>query len=236
MKKNTKRLIQIIGGIIMMTGISGCGASGNHQDTSSSITESRVKASRTPEAVAVEAQFEPLFEFLAAEKKDFSRVERYYSSLSIENKEVEDEEEYVLKFEKLAESNEGKYIYTSEVQETDSIVLLDRDMGTVKFSNSEIQTNINPFLINVIHSEDFTECSISSYLSNHSKTELIDIFYNIDEQFPVISSVIDYYKIENIKTLQASVSRMGRNEYSYQFLISSTTKRYIFGAAITFKD
>ena len=240
MKKNTKRLIQIIGGIIMMTGISGCGASGNHQDTSSSITESRVKASRTSEAVAVEAQFEPLFEFLAAEKKDFSRVERYSSSFDVDifNEEIG---EYVtvnsdrILFDNLRLSNEGMYSIKNNEKFIEHMVELDIRNGVV--IQTDTDSEINHYIIPTIVTEEIRQNMINAYSTNHPETALTTLSYKATSNLSFIKMMIDKYQIKEVKDTQLYMSKQGDAEYSFQIGVTSKERKsYTLSISVTFKD
>ena len=106
----------------MMTGISGCGASGNHQDTSSSITESRVKTSRTPEAVAVEGHFEPFFTFLEAEQKDFSRVKSYLSGITVVDTTKEHNARFAKTYDLILRKTEKENVFEGTYSEREGEV------------------------------------------------------------------------------------------------------------------
>lgn len=98
MKHRGRYLFALLGYLVIMTNLSGCVTvpSANNPATSSSINQR--------EARAVEAQFEPLFQFLAEEKKDFSKLKRYYSSYSIFRKGDNSAgvyEEYTIRFDEL---------------------------------------------------------------------------------------------------------------------------------------
>ena len=238
MKKNTKRLIQIIGGIIMMAGISGCGVSGNHQDTSSSITESRVKASRTPEEAAVEAQFGPLFEFLAAEQKDFSKVKSFSGGLSISRFDAE-KDEYVgfkswdIIFAELETSDKGLY----KIFENDMVVTYSATInhltGEITFLESNIE--LNQYVLPTVQTEELHNLKISSYRSGHPETELISLSYKTGETFSIIKQIVDEYKIENIDGMRISMQQQGNKEFSFQVSVGNEQYHYIIGFSITFE-
>ena len=235
MKKNTKRLIQIIGGIIMMAGISGCGASGNNPETP---TESRVKASRTPEEAAVEAQFEPLFEFLAAEKKDFSRVERYSSSFTISvlneaGNEYIEEESYDLVFENISDGKGGKYSITRNGEKREYAIDLNEDKRTIAFQ-SDMQ--LNQFVFPILEFRELADYEISDYLLIHPETELKTVAYHSDSQFPIISQIVEENKISSIDKTELSFSKRGDNEYGALIGVISSERMLLISLSISFME
>ena len=223
----------------MMVGISGCGVSGNHQDTSSSITESRVKASRTPEEAAVEAQFEPLFEFLAAEKKDFSRVERYSSSFDVavldkENDEYSTVENVRILFDNLSLSNEGIYLTKNSENSSSDVVKLDVQTGNIVQTNQNVK--INHYIVPVITTEEIRENPVSNYLVKHPETELTSISYKVTPHLSFIKMMVDEYQIKDVKNTQLYLSKKGQNEYSFQVGVTSNDgSMYTLSLSLTLK-
>ena len=223
----------------MMTGISGCGASGNHQDTSSSMTKSGVKASRKPEEAAVEGHFEPFFTFLEAEQKDFSRVERYSSSFDVavldkENDEYSTVENVRILFDNLSLSNEGIYLTKNSENSSSDVVKLDVQTGNIVQTNQNVK--INHYIVPVITTEEIRENPVSNYLVKHPETELTSISYKVTPHLSFIKMMVDEYQIKDVKNTQLYLSKKGQNEYSFQVGVTSNDgSMYTLSLSLTLK-
>ncbi|MFS9220161.1 hypothetical protein [Streptococcus sanguinis] len=74
MKQVSKIIILLLAGILIMIGLSACGE--------------KIPENRTKEQYELEKEFQPLFDFLAEEKKDLSNVKIYYSSIYITDRKT----------------------------------------------------------------------------------------------------------------------------------------------------
>ena len=234
MKKNTKRLIQIIGGIIMMIGISGCGASGNNPETP---TESRVKASRTPEEAAVEVQFEPLFEFLAAEKKDFSKIQTFISDLSIDSKDTTLEENtLVLKLSDNTKRTFSGY-FSEEIDGKEvryNVNLEENGLGFEGVTPEKFNKNLYFVKVN---KSDIKKGTVVSYSMHHPETELETLTYELDESLPLFKTMRAFFNIqEPIVSATLSLSNQGGQEFNAVFMLSTDEKSYSLGILVIFKN
>ena len=67
MKRPSKIIILLLGGLLIMIGLSACGE--------------KIPENRTKEQYELEKEFQPLFDFLAEEEKDLSNVKLYSSKI-----------------------------------------------------------------------------------------------------------------------------------------------------------
>ncbi|RSJ40833.1 Transposase, Mutator family [Streptococcus sanguinis] len=74
MKQLSKIIILLLGGLLIMVGLSACGE--------------KIPENRTKEQYELEKEFQPLFDFLAEEKKGLSNVKIYYSSIYITDRKT----------------------------------------------------------------------------------------------------------------------------------------------------
>ena len=74
MKQLSKIIILLLAGLPIMVGFSACGE--------------KIPENRTKEQYELEKEFQPLFNFLAEEKKDLSNVKIYYNSLYITDRKT----------------------------------------------------------------------------------------------------------------------------------------------------
>ena len=226
----------------MMIGISGCGASGNHQDTSSSITENRVKASRTPEAVAVEGHFEPFFEFLAAEKKDFSRVESYVSGIRVWNNENKESSHfvktYILILFKTEKENifEGTYSEREGEAETVYPVSYNSSNNEVTFPDTAPEAFQKDLLIPVITDiHNVRTSEIKHHLLKHPQTELQKISYNMESSLTIYDELQTQFALPEPTEKYINLSKFGTTEYRGNFVYNLPSESYYIIYSLTFE-
>ncbi|WP_449454126.1 hypothetical protein [Streptococcus suis] len=174
MNRIKKLIICIIGGI-MMIGSSGC-ATEAEKVGNTSTTSNVNGVNRTAEEAGVESEFEPLFEFLAAEKKDFSKVERYKTTISVlgERKDTELTIDYLPnvtnKADYLIDTGNEELMLSIEVTDSE---LIYSEAVEQKFPISFFYPNIEK--------EFFKSLIIDSYISEHLETYMKDIRYGMGD-------------------------------------------------------
>ena len=87
MKQLSKIIILLLGGLLIMVGLSACGE--------------KIPENRTKEQYELEKEFQPLFDFLAEEEKDLSNVKIYNSSIYITDRKTKTTESRSIRFENL---------------------------------------------------------------------------------------------------------------------------------------
>lgn len=95
MKQLSKIIILLLAGLLIMIGLIACGE--------------KIPENRTKEQYELEKEFQPLFDFLAEEKKDLSNVKIYYSSIYITDRKTKTTESRSIRFENLGTEISGEY-------------------------------------------------------------------------------------------------------------------------------
>ena len=226
----------------MMIGISGCGASGNHQDTSSSITESGVKASRTPEAVAVEGHFEPFFAFLEAEQKDFSRVESYVSGIRVVDTTKEHNDRfvktYILILFKSEKENvfEGTYSEREGEAETVYPVSYNSSNNEVTFPDTTPEAFQKDLLIPVITDiHNVRTSEIKHHLLKHPQTELQALSYNMESSLTIYDELQTQFALPEPTEKYINLSKSGTTDYGGDFVYHLPSESYYISYSLTFE-
>ncbi|HEL9645009.1 TPA: hypothetical protein U0K67_001228 [Streptococcus suis] len=247
MRMTLNNIMKLVGGISLMTILNGCAYAdeGNTQVTDPPAS-SDTGASRTAEEAAVEAQFEPLFEFLAAEKKDFSNVQTYVSGLSIDttssNLTLEDNN-LVLKLSD-AESQIFSGYFNERLNEqglkyNDEGVKYDVHFvaNEVVFENTTSEKFIHDLYFPIVATTDIKEGIVTSYSTNHPETELETLDYKLDKDLPLFKTMQSYFNIqEPIQSASLSLSNQGRKEFNAVFAISTDIKYYTLGILVVYNN
>lgn len=229
-----KRLIQVLGGIMIMILIAGCNLTSNQAETpSTTVTSNHDGATRTAEEAAVEAQFEPLFQFLAEEKKDLSKLKRYYSSYSkdeVKEDELIGHDYHVVRFDELDTSFDGSYIVTKEEETTTYPVVFDPAEGVI----GRDTISLHPLVMQTADLSVLKNYPVTSVLAKHPKTELTTISYEVDEKFPLLKAVIEELGLEGVTSASVRLSR-SFDEYSYQLTFVNEDFVYVIDTLIKLK-
>lgn len=227
MKHRGRYLFALLGYLIIMTNLSGCSEvnAANNPATSSSINQR--------EARAVETQFEPLFQFLAEDKKDFSKLKRYYSSYHMKEFKGDESikyEEHVVRFDELETSNEGSYIVTKEEEVTTYPIVFDPVVGAV----GRDSISFHPLVMRTVDLHILENYPVTSVMAEHPKTELTTISYEVDKDFPLLNAIIEELELEGVESASIRLSR-SHNEYSYQLIFEIGDFIYGVGTLIKLK-
>ena len=228
----------------MMIGISGCGASGNHQDTSSSITESRVKASRTPEAVAVEGHFEPFFTFLEAEQKDFSRVKSYLSGITVvDTTKEEHNDRFAKTYDLILRKTEKEHIFEGTYSEREGEaktvypVSYNSSNNEVTFPDTTPEAFQKDLLIPVITDiHNVRTSEIKHHLLKHPQTELQALSYNMESSLTIYDELQTQFALPEPTEKYINLSKFGTTEYSGDFVYGLPAERYYISYLLVFEQ
>lgn len=226
MKRLHKMGIKLLGGLLLMTILTGCGNTSNHKETKDNVqTTIKSKAPRTAEETAVESKFGPLFDFLEQEDKDFSKVAKYSAGLSVKKLE---KGEYVVESEKRVVFRELPLSNSGEYQNIDN--------GVDKNSKINIENirNINKFLSPVIPTKEFKKLKIFDVLAKHPETELSTITYKVDTDMPLIKEIMESYRIEKAEDTYLHLSYEGDSDYSFLLDVSTKNKSYTLILSLKF--
>ncbi|HEL9645011.1 hypothetical protein NF419_04875 [Streptococcus suis] len=224
MKTIQKNIMKILGGIALIIALNGCTLADEYnQWATEQPASSETGAPRTAEEAAVEAQFEPLFEFLAAEKKDFSNVTRYNSDFVIYNDRDSTDisvpvyEDYAVGFYSLLDTNEGIYSVTKENKTEEIAISLDKSTGEILSNGTELHPYATMPVIDLTILKEFP---VDGVRADHPETELTSISYDIDDNFVLLKELKDYLELETIEDPMLMLHKQG-NEYSFTLSFSS---------------
>lgn len=196
------------------------------------------KTSRTVEEAAVEAEFEPLFEFLSQEEKDFSNVNSFVSDLRIMEKTNTVLEENSLLLKTYGSDRPNLSGYFREVmknQENKYDVRLNTE-GELIFKDSVPQKYNSELYFVDIALDDIKNGKIVNYSSNHPETDLVTLTYEMDSNLPLVKVIETYYGIQDsIVSTTLSLSKQGDDEFDVLFILSTKEKSYSLGTLLVLK-
>ena len=162
--KNHKRLLWGISVMLMfltLFALNGCSFGGE-----------TIPKNRTKEQYEFEKTFEPMFKFLEQEKKDFTGIEAYQSSVYI--KIEDDVKNYEVDLDTTKTDIKGKYkIIDGENKET---VPVTYSSGTLHYESDTVPLFDDEILNLVVKRDYFTSLDVKETFKS-SETELSEIIY-----------------------------------------------------------
>ena len=159
MKKFLNLTLILLGGLLIMTACT--------------KPEEKIPSNRTKEQYELEKEFKPLFDFLAEDKKDFSKVKSYESKVIITENKVDTD--YTATIE-----NADKVLYTikrSDGEENFQATIKDNKLTYLEPVPSE--TYPDEFFFLTLKPEFFKPLKITDYLRKHSETDMKTISYDL---------------------------------------------------------
>ncbi|HEL9645007.1 TPA: hypothetical protein U0K67_001226 [Streptococcus suis] len=250
MRMTLNNIMKLVGGIALMTTLNGCAYAdeGNTQVTDQPAS-SDTGASRTAEEAAVEAQFEPLFEFLAAEKKDFSNVSTFISRISIidktiinevktetgsviaENNNVIEENRLLLKKSDTESQvfsgyfnerlNEQGLKYNEEGVKYD-VRLVENE---IVFENTTSEKFISDLYFPIVATTDIKKGIVTSFSKDHPETELTTLSYDLNPGIPIVQKLLSSYdNQEEVRSVVLNLSKSGNSEFRAIFTVYLSDK------------
>ncbi|RFU49941.1 hypothetical protein, partial [Streptococcus chenjunshii] len=192
---------------------------------------------RTKEQYELEQEFQPLFDFLAQEKKDFSEVNKYETAIIETDRKTGRDKKYSVDFDKLPSSQEGTYTITENGRKTEYPVSIN-DSGELSYSAS-VPAEYNEDLFNLHLKKDFFEkLPISDYTAEHPETYLKDISYEVDSSIPFLKQLMKKYNISQDANLSLYLENYYTQEmvYSIRIMIVDDNKILDLIYNITFKE
>ena len=180
MKSLWKRGLLILGGVILMT--------------AAACTKEPIPDNRTKEQYELEQEFQPLFDFLAEEKKDFSKISKYKSTLFETERKTNIEKSYGVNFDKLIYSKDGTYTITEDGKAVEYLVSVNENNKLFYPSSVPIEYDDNLFNLH-LEKDLFEKLPISDYTAEHPETYLKDISYEVDSSIPFLKQLMERYDI-----------------------------------------
>ena len=198
MKQFFKIIILLLGGLLIMLGLSACGE--------------RIPENRTKEQYELEKEFQPLFDFLAEEEKDLSNVKLYSSKIFMMDENADSK---ISRSVYLKPDNTGEYVIEQGGQTTEF---------HVQYNNRELQYDkevpqeYDLEILNLeLEPEFFQELSIFDYMTKHPGTGMKRIDYNIVDASKYFNNLKEKYGLK--KDCSTSVDVMINSEGHFELIL-----------------
>ena len=182
MKKKTKYILYIIlGGITLMTValLNGCGLGGES-----------IPQNRTKKQYEFEKTFEPMFKFLEQEKKEFTGLEAYQSSVNI--KIGDDVKNYEVDLDTTQSDIRGDYTITSG--DNEETVPVTYSSGKLNYS-SEISPLFDEEILNLVVQRDYFASLDVKETFDSAETELREIIYQPENHSELYKTLKNKYNL-----------------------------------------
>ena len=210
MKKIKIILWLLIGGVILMTAASltGCSLGGE-----------TIPKNRTKEQYEFEKTFEPMFKFLEQEKKDFTGIEAYQSSVYI--KIEDDVRNYEVDLDTTKADIKGKYKIISGGNK--EIVPVTYSNGTLHYE-SDTDPLFDEGILNLAVSRDyFTSLDVENTFKS-AETELSEIIYQPENHSKLYKYLKNKYDLPEDTNCRVRIKHSSGGIYRTSIQIKSMTK------------
>ena len=210
MKRIKVILWLILGGIMLMTAASlnGCGLGGE-----------TIPKNRTKEQYEFEKTFEPMFKFLEQEKKEFTGIEAYQSSVYI--KIEDDVKNYEVDLDTTKADIKGNYkIIAGENKET---VPVTYSSGTLHYE-SDTDPLFDEGILNLAVSRDYFASLDVEKTFKSAETELRDIIYKTENHSDLYKYLKNKYDMPDDTTCRIIVSYSSYTIYGITIQMNSKDK------------
>ena len=181
MKKIKIILWLLIGGVILMTvaSLNGCSLGGE-----------TIPKNRTKEEYEFEKTFEPMFKFLEQEKKDFTGLEAYQSSVYI--KTGDDVKNYEVDLDTTQSDIKGDYTIT--IGDNEETVPVTYSSGKLNYS-SEISPLFDEEILNLVVQRDYFASLDVKETFDSAETELREIIYQPENHSELYKTLKNKYNL-----------------------------------------
>ena len=210
MKKIKIILWLLIGGVILMTAttLNGCSLGGE-----------TIPKNRTKEQYEFEKTFEPMFKFLEQEKKDFTGIEAYQSSVYI--KIEDDVRNYEVDLDTTKADIKGKYKIISGGNK--EIVPVTYSNGTLHYE-SDTDPLFDEGILNLVVSRDyFTSLDVENTFKS-AETELSEIIYQPENHSKLYKYLKNKYDLPEDTNCRVRIKHSSGGIYRTSIQIKSMTK------------
>ena len=210
MKKIKIILWLLIGGVILMTAttLTGCSLGGE-----------TIPKNRTKEQYEFEKTFEPMFKFLEQEKKDFTGIEAYQSSVYI--KIEDDVRNYEVDLDTTKADIKGKYKIISGGNK--EIVPVTYSNGTLHYE-SDTDPLFDEGILNLAVSRDyFTSLDVENTFKS-AETELREIVYQPENNSDLYKHLKSKYDLPEETTCIVLVNYSSSTIYRVTIQLKSNQK------------
>ena len=202
--------------ILTLFALNGCGLGGE-----------TIPKNRTKEQYEFEKTFEPMFKFLEQEKKEFTGIEAYQSSVYI--KIEDDVKNYEVDLDTNKADIKGKYkIIAGENKET---VPVTYSSGTLHYE-SDIDPLFDEGILNLAVSRDYFASLDVEKTFKSAETELSDIIYQPENQSELYKKIVEKYNLPSDTKLSVSLGYAYYDRYDILLSLESKEKLVQISAAI----
>lgn len=216
MKKGLFWLISVMLMLMTLFALNGCGLGGE-----------TIPKNRTKEQYKFEKTFEPMFKFLEQEKKEFTGIEAYQSSVYI--KTGDDVKNYEVDLDTNKADINGKYkIIAGENKET---VPVTYSSGTLHYE-SDTDPLFDEGILNLAVSRDYFASLDVKKTFKSAETELSDIIYEPENQSEFYKKIVEKYNLPSDTKLSVSLGYAYYDRYDILLSLESEEKLVQISAAI----
>ena len=217
--KKYKHLLWLPGLVIILTSLlllNGCSLGGE-----------TIPKNRTKEQYEFEKTFEPMFEFLEQDKKEFTGLKSYTSEVYIKNKDEVKKYEVDLDITKA----DIKGDYTITLGEDKETVPVTYSNGKLNYS-SEISPLFDEEILNLVVSRDYFASLDVKQTFKSAETELSDIIYQPENQSELYKKIVKKYNLPSDTKLSVSLGYAYYDRYDILLSLESKEKLVQISAAI----
>lgn len=208
MKKGLFWLISVMLMFLTLFALNGCSLSGE-----------TIPKNRTKEQYEFEKTFEPMFKFLEQEKKEFTGIEAYQSSVYI--KTGDDVKNYEVDLDTNKADIKGKYkIIAGENKET---VPVTYSSGTLHYE-SDTDPLFDEGILNLAVSRDYFASLNIKETFKSAETELSDIIYEPENHSDLYKYLKNKYDVPEDTTCRIRVRYSSGSIYGVTIQLNSKAK------------
>nr|WP_143877374.1 GatB/YqeY domain-containing protein [Streptococcus gordonii] len=210
MKHLSKLIVLLLGGLLIMVSLGACGE--------------KIPENRTKEQYELEKEFQPLFDFLAEEKKDLPNVKIYYSSVYITDRKTKTREGRSIRLENPGTEIPGEYKIEDGKNVKRIPVTFQSDKIIYK-NNVEESEKYNMDIFNLqLTPKFFSSLSISDYMAKHPETYMKRIDYRVKDNYEFLSHLKKRYGFVEECPTDVNVIINGHGDYELQIEIIDSNK------------
>lgn len=186
-----------------------------------------IPQNRTKEQYEFEKTFEPMFNFLEQEQKDFNGLEAYKSSVYIKNGDEVRRYEIDLDITKA----EGKGDYRIQIGENKKTVPVSYSNGKLHY-DSEIDPLFDEEILNLVVKRDvFDSLNVKRTLRTGT-TELNEIIYQSDTHSDLFQKLKSKYDLPEETTCQIRINHSDKTNYGIAIQLTSKEMSVKIGLTI----
>ena len=207
MKKIKIILWLLIGGVILMTAslLNGCSLGGE-----------TIPKNRTKEQYEFEKTFEPMFEFLEKDKKEFNGLKLYKNSIYIESGNVVKDYKVFL----VTSQSDIKGEYTIKIGDNEETVPVTYSNGRLQYE-SKLEPLFDEEILNLVVQRDYFASLNIKETFKSAETELSDIIYQPENHSDLYKYLKNKYDMPEDTTCRIILDYSSGTIYGISILMES---------------